>query len=72
MKNPPNGTAPKSFDTNKKKRLFFSEKKTFGTPLLLTTKGVTSFGAGSPCPKSIDTIHLQSLLDKHPLPTLPL
>jgi len=35
MENPPNGTGPKSFDTNKKKRLFFSEKKTFGTLVAL-------------------------------------
>ena len=30
MKNPPNGTAPKSFDTNKRKRLFLGQQKTFG------------------------------------------
>ena len=32
MLNPPNAAAPKSFDTNKKKDLFFARKKTFGTP----------------------------------------
>ena len=31
MLNPPYGRTPKSFDTNKKKRLLFCEKKTFGT-----------------------------------------
>ena len=30
MRNPPNGRPPKSFDTNKKKRLFSAGKKTFG------------------------------------------
>ena len=30
MLNPPNGRPPKSFDTNKKKRLFSASKKTFG------------------------------------------
>tara|TARA_Y100000310_G_scaffold240122_1_gene243923 strand:- start:290 stop:550 length:261 start_codon:yes stop_codon:yes gene_type:complete len=52
MENPPNGTGPKSFDTNKKKRLFFGKKKTFGTLVALgnrrkslSVKGLRPAGA---------------------------
>ena len=45
MENPPNGTAPKSFDTNKKKQLFSGQKKTLKT-VSVTPYHISTYVAG--------------------------
>ena len=69
MENPPNGTGPKSFDTNKKKRLLFCEKKTFGTVFAVGNRRKSLLSLElrrsrppPPCPKVSDTNGLRQEL----------